>query len=344
MKKILKYIIAVIMLASVGIGSMTLVSAGAVRLSAFHMIKLGTIEKEEGGILSELFDTFFSYIRDYAYILLVLMGVIVLVAVLTAALPVKAAYIVSIAGQIVINISAGILYVQLRRRITAVQSMIEGAKGFFGIGGMSEIGRIEIHNLPVVLWTALYLLALLLAVAGIAAKEKKAVQMPPKDIMPENIRMGGNAYLDRIQELEANRKRQVQAPPAGREEAFRAAPEKEPSPQVMAKGQPEQGFEGALRGESGIYASQVYPMKERVPVYFGRDSQKRLMIMEQKNMQEVEAEVYYVAEYQEYCVKPMRKLAVFLESGQPLGAGREYRLPRGMKICMVGKEEVFTLT
>ena len=62
-----------------------------------------------------------------------------------------------------------------------------------------------------------------------------------------------------------------------------------------------------------------------------------------QNMQEVEAEVYYVAEYQEYCVKPMRKLAVFLESGQPLGAGREYRLPRGMKICMVGKEEVFTL-
>ena len=135
----------------------------------------------------------------------------------------------------------------------------------------------------------------------------------------------------------------MQAPPAGREEAFRAAPEKEPSPQVMAKGQLEQGLGGALRGESGIYASQVYPMKERVPVYFGRDSQKRLMIMEQKNMQEVEAEVYYVAEYQEYCVKPMRKLAVFLESGQPLGAGREYRLPRGMKICMVGKEEVFTL-
>ena len=66
MKRVLKYIIAVIMLGSVGIGAMTLASAGAVRLSVFNIIKLGTVEKADGGLFSEILDTLLADIKGYA--------------------------------------------------------------------------------------------------------------------------------------------------------------------------------------------------------------------------------------------------------------------------------------
>lgn len=44
---------------------------------------------------------------------------------------------------------------------------------------------------------------------------------------------------------------------------------------------------------------------------------------------ELLAEVFYVAEYEEYWLTPEKKRMVFLESGQPLGEKREYYIPRG---------------
>jgi hypothetical protein len=55
------------------------------------------------------------------------------------------------------------------------------------------------------------------------------------------------------------------------------------------------------------------------------------------------AAVYYISEYQEYCVEVNEKLCVFLESGQPLGKGRDYYLPRGTKIYVKDAGNTFTL-
>lgn len=357
MKKVLKYIIAVIMLASVGIGSMTLASAGAVRLSVFNMIKMGTVEKGDGGILQGLMDTFLSYIEEYAYILLVFLGVIVIVAVLTAALPVKAAYIVSIAGQAAINVFACILYIQMRRFVSSIQGAVEGVKGFFGLGALTDIGRIEMHYLPVILWIVLYFLTLVMAVIGLVMKEEQSGQKRTEDILPENIGRGGSVYLNRIQELEENRKRAEDSRvagspyPAGNREITwqrnapprMPAPKREAAPYVPADRQTRQEFGGALLGESGRFASMAYPMRERVPVYFYREERGVVVVPEQEYGREMMASVYYVDEYQEYCVEPAQKRMIFLESGQPLGAGREYYLPRGMRIYLINREQMFTL-
>ena len=54
------------------------------------------------------------------------------------------------------------------------------------------------------------------------------------------------------------------------------------------------------------------------------------------------AGIYYIREYGEYCAEPFEKRAVFLESGQPLGKGRQYYLPRGTKIYVGSRENSFT--
>ena len=46
------------------------------------------------------------------------------------------------------------------------------------------------------------------------------------------------------------------------------------------------------------------------------------------------AKIYYISEYQEYCVEPLEMRTVLLKSGQPLGANRLYYLPRGTEISI----------
>ena len=55
------------------------------------------------------------------------------------------------------------------------------------------------------------------------------------------------------------------------------------------------------------------------------------------------AGVYFIGDYNEYCVEPYEKSAVFLESGQPLGKGRKYYLPRGTRVYVKDKNNQFTL-
>ena len=42
--------------------------------------------------------------------------------------------------------------------------------------------------------------------------------------------------------------------------------------------------------------------------------------------------IYYVSQYEEYCIQPLQTMTIFLESGQPLGKNRFYYLPRGTEI------------
>ena len=48
--------------------------------------------------------------------------------------------------------------------------------------------------------------------------------------------------------------------------------------------------------------------------------------------------IYYDTKYDEYVVIPQKKRCVHLESGQPLGVGRVYYLPRAMKIVIKNEQ------
>lgn len=302
MKKRLRYIIALFMLGSMGIVFLPLVSLGDLRLSVANVVRMGFTKDGDLGFLQEVMEMAKSYIRNYSYMILVWLILIFAAAVLTALLPTGAAYIVSIIGQIAVNVIAIIFYVQIKDRITSVENALESVKGFFNFGGLpgvDGIGEIEVHILPVLFWIGIYLVTLSLAVWGALMKEEMGnpIQNPG---MPEAV-----------------------------------------EPRTMEKETVCLDFHGAITGEKGIYAAKTFLMEDRVPVYCCKED--RQMVVVPGRTGDLAAEIYYVTAYGEYCVKPHRRMTVFLESGQPLGEGREYYLPRGMRIYLENRDNSFVL-
>ncbi len=89
-------------------------------------------------------------------------------------------------------------------------------------------------------------------------------------------------------------------------------------------------FHGAVLGENGRFRGKAYPLKYEEESFFVSD--ESAVSMSDGERDTAIAAVYYAEEYAEYCIRPLRRMSVFLESGQPLGKDRVYYLPRGMKI------------
>ncbi len=100
-------------------------------------------------------------------------------------------------------------------------------------------------------------------------------------------------------------------------------------------------FSGAVLGQSGRYRGLAYPLEDRQAVYFSFDGHE--IFLQPRQGSKAIAELYYVSQYQEYCLRPLSRLTVFLSSGQPLGANRRYFLPRGTELYLLGQGHTFSL-
>lgn len=100
-------------------------------------------------------------------------------------------------------------------------------------------------------------------------------------------------------------------------------------------------FGGAIVGKAGLYTGKAYPLQDKYEVFFIEENfEVNLSEYEEENAL---AGLYYIREYQEYCVDVRQGKTVYLSSGQPLGAGREYYLPRGTKVYIKEKKNLFEL-
>lgn len=324
MKKILKYIIAVLIFVSAGTAFMPMASLAAFKLSVVDIIKLGLGKSGNFSFLQDIESLLTEYVKNYVYLLLILLIGIIAAAIFTALLPERNVYIVSIICQVMINVLAVVVYLQLKDKIGTVRSAVD----FFGMGG-----NVKLYAAPVILWLILYLAAFALSIYGLLMKESEYTDEKNRVIMPESFHATrnpwhssrensgrGKMYLERIRQLEDERKGQNQNPvdPLSYKD-----------------------FEGAIVGKNGIYKNKAYLLKERVPVYFCKEGMRAFV--SQKKMGTVLAILYYVLEYQEYCVIPEENGTVYLESGQPLGGKREYYLPRGIEIYLEDKNQMFIL-
>ena len=105
--------------------------------------------------------------------------------------------------------------------------------------------------------------------------------------------------------------------------------------------QREESFEGAIKGIKGLYKKKVYILYDRVQVYFFLKSSEAVF-SEYRDEKSI-AGIYYIKRYREYCLEVYQKNACFLESGQPLGQGKKYYLPRGTQIFLDNRENRFLL-
>lgn len=103
-----------------------------------------------------------------------------------------------------------------------------------------------------------------------------------------------------------------------------------------------EAFHGAIIGKCSPYLGKAYLLQELTPVYVQAAEDGTIYLSEER-MPGALASIYYVDQYQEYCVTPERKLHTYLESGQLLGAGRDYYLARGKVIYFDSENNRFQL-
>lgn len=100
------------------------------------------------------------------------------------------------------------------------------------------------------------------------------------------------------------------------------------------------GFYGAIIGESGSFRDQAYPLVRGEKVVFGRDIP---VAGADAGVAEDWCAVSYDEAGEEYRLEPCQSGAVYLGSGQPLGKGRTYCVPRGTQIRILNADNRFTL-
>lgn len=370
MREKLKYLEAILLAGSIGLWFMPLVDISILNLSLMDVIKVGIGNYKSTGITGEIYESVQKYLEPYTYGLLIILAVILVGAFLTAVLNGIKAYMAAGVSCILNNIAAIVIFVQIKSKLDEVKNAI----------GWLDVSHLLKFSYPtIVIWFALYVVILIFAICGILmyrSEEEKPgnedifINTPPytskNDFESKDYGSDGhvhsNVFADRSGSEKRSFSRQAEETSTvfqdwSRVQSTSAVPPVTPPPIVKpgrnfdekkkvfkSENKPDSSgkdFFGAILGESGIYDKKAYPLKDTWEVYFDWSGGKAI-INENKN-ESCLAGIYFVPEYQEYCVQPLKTKSFFLESGQPLGVGRHYYIPRGTKIYIKEAGQLFRL-
>ena len=322
MKRKLKYVNAGLFFLSLAFLFMNIVELAIWKFSGFDFLKLGFSGRTEDDWLQYVLYYAQEYFRDLSILLVIVIATALLGVIFSCILSGQAVYILSILASFVDLLCVIFLYVALLTNI----SNIEDVLSFIGAG--SYIG---IKHLTVIMWAFMYLIIMCVSVVGLFARDK--VKAPVKgDIYPEQF---------------YGRKNGLQRPPVYQPPLQQPPVQQPPVQQPPVEKpvcQPEKrydGFHGAIVGKNPIYAGKALLLAEATKVFFVEDDGN--IVTSRYEDEQAVAEIYFADGYQEYCVKPMEKKCIYLESGQPLGAGRIYYLPRGTEVYVKDKKNLFEL-
>lgn len=102
-------------------------------------------------------------------------------------------------------------------------------------------------------------------------------------------------------------------------------------------------FYGAIIGEKGPLRGKAFPMVRGERIAFGDAAACESIRVEDGAPGQAYCEVVYDDAGEEYRIVPRESAAVYLGSGQPLGKGRTYCVPRGTQILILNAKNRFTL-
>lgn len=313
MKEKIKYIVALLIAATISVVFVPLMKIGVIKISLFDIVKIG-LQGYGNDSYVELFVG--NALRDleiYVYVIVIFMIVLLFHAVMVAVLSAKVSYIYAIASGIVMNIIVFIVYAGIKDAYEDIKMAVM----FFGQGD-----SIILSKAPVIIWLGCSIVAIGLSIAGLVMMMKKTERIQTGTINPEDFYYGKNPWQNA-----GNKNTQYQ------------------------KVKPIHNFYGGIKGTTGMFSNKIYLLEELVPVSFVKQG-TMVFLMKQNEVDdnlrmhiidEVLAEVYYVPQYEEYVVKPMNRLKVYLISGQPLGKGREYYLPRETELYLCKADQKFIL-
>ena len=315
----LKYISGTLMLLSIGIIFVPLLNIGVAKISMFDMMKIVFGKYNENNIADQLLAILNEYMKKYIYSLLLWVVLAILIVILMWVLNSVISYIIGICGQAVNIFLAMMLYQQVQEKLAPIKELLSI---------FDQENSIGIDAKVIFIWCGIQVLILCLNIAGILVRgEKKKKHRAAENMIyvpPVSLQKGKDIYSG--EEKEFN------------DQNWRAEKRRAVYDAVFSDSQ----FFGAVLGVQGRQKNEAFPLSEKEKVAI---LQTRSGIEVEERSSEVQmsgnilAELYYIPEYEEYCICPKQKRTIYLESGQPLGAERLYYLPRAMSIKVKDSSE-----
>ena len=244
-----------------------------------------------------------QYMSSYIYMLLFLIILTIAVGVSAWVIRSSAVYCIELAGQAVIVITAVMLF----RMIKEKMDMIGSAVSYFGIGNV-----VQFNMMPFVLWGLLQIAAVVINIYGLMnmGKEEYQKEERRKEFVPDYIPTPPYEYTG------------ATVPPMN---------------DIHVAHKKQEDFFGAIEGVEIPYTGKVFPMNKGKYIYILKEN-NNIILKNNQGKEKCLAKIYYDTKYDEYAVIPQKKCCVHLESGQPLGVGRVYYLPRAMKIVIKNEQ------
>ncbi|MEE1086119.1 MAG: hypothetical protein U0L05_02955 [Schaedlerella sp.] len=330
MKKYFKFINALLYLSSFACIFMSMVKVAAWKLSGASLVKMGFVGTDRGNGLQYVM----AYAEDFtmSIILLVLaIGFLSIVGmILSLLLKPSVVYVFTILLSVINTICVTIIYTGFNKNINDINRAMD----FFGVSGVAEV-----YHFTFIFWILLHVAVVILSVAGVVAGNKKEVPVKGQ-IYTEQFNNRKNSLQQNHKDLMRGAV-PVQSPVKPTGAVSVQQPMKSKTVHPVQNQEKHVEFGGAIVGKTGMYSGKAYPLKERYKVFFADDS-TGVNISKYEESYAL-AGVYYINKYQEYCVDVKQSRAVYLASGQPLGVGREYYLPRGTEIYIKDKRYLFVL-
>lgn len=329
-----KLIAGALLILSIATFFMPIVRFDDISISIFDMARVSsdiTDLMDEFGAASELIGEGMDSYFVFSVLLLVLPIVECIVLFMIKG---RLSFVAGIAGTMVNNVIAYMFLDQLNELI----SLVNKAISFFSMSM-----KIEIVGSTKLVWLILYLLILGVSILGLlqrklsplmaSAQGKRANRglKTMKDmILPEEI--GTPASMP-----------QRQLRPHASSQASALSEEARTESVAMFHQQTEQAFWGGLIGKTGLYKGKARLFEPNETVLIGTDQYSCDILLNAAFDDKQDCVLCYDRKHNEYQLTPVGSKDVFLECGQPLGAGRVYCLPRGTVLMIRDESNMFQL-
>ena len=187
---------------------------------------------------------------------------------------------------------------------------------------------ISLYLITVFIWEMITLLIILISIMGIKMEKLKNVEI--KEDIPELFQEDIHSFENQdIMEEDTPLELEIQ-------EEYKQYSKIEEGQQYMEDNYQSDVFEGMILNTN----QKVLVLKDRKEVYITNDNEINICRSQQGL---VLGNIYYVSQYEEYCIQPLQTMTIFLTSGQPLGKNRFYYLPRGTEIYIKDQTNKFKL-
>ena len=347
-RKIAQYATPLLYIAGLLLTAKTIISMNidtmSEKASMLDMAKLLTSEEagELGNLLDSLGYLFGSSALDSVVRTVQMIAICMVIFVVLMIAGIIISVVAAIKGRrkgldvalIAIAAVSAIDYVSVYSRINYIIDTLDSYLSMLSAWGVSA--SIKIHVSTLVL--ELIILILIIVIPLIFSDRRMAVNIPQLGgVLQKAKYLGENVsakpHRDAPEQFESEPEPQVSDVMFTPQELGLAAPD--------ASVQIDENFFGAIIGMNGRYEGYGYELGHKQQVYF-EYKEDMLWLTTEKSESSILG-IYFVEEYQEYCLDIYEKKEVYLKNGVPMGMGRSYYLPRGKEIYIKSTDYTYML-